>query len=222
MFASFLIWVLCVCVLLVLDGFSIYLAFSGYLPGRTNVGWIFLGVYLAMYLAFAIGTYKVLAMSVTTILYVIVLVFLLVLQGPLVAELVSQSVIPDASRGLKLIKVYTEAERRVAQDDLAGAIVEYEKVIAQDPDDVTARFRLAELCYQNEEYRKAAMAYETLLAREKELDMNRHCSALTRLSEIYAQHLGDIEKARKHVQTIIDKYPGTKYAGYAMDRLDSL
>jgi tetratricopeptide (TPR) repeat protein len=219
---ALIIWHLFFLTLLTLSGVSIYLAFSGYLPGRTYIGWTFLGFYVTIFLAFAIFWLRPMQNPFMQFFAALLLGLLLATQGPLVVELISQAVMPDPSKGLKLIKVYTEAEKRVVQDDLPGAIEEYEKVIAEDPDDVTARFRLAELCYQNEEYRKAAMAYEALLAREKGLDVNRHCSALTRLSEIYAQHLGDTKSARKHVQTIIDKYPGTKYAGYAMDWLENL
>ena len=161
-------------------------------------------------------------MGIGTIFHVIFLVLLLALHGPLVAELMTLAVMPDASRGLKLLKIHTEAERKVVDDDLPGAIEEYERIIAEDPADTAARFRLAELCYQNEEHRRAARAYEDILQKVGNLGVDQYCSAVTRLSEIYAYHLGDATTARRHIQSIIQKFPNTKYASYARERLDSL
>jgi tetratricopeptide (TPR) repeat protein len=217
-----LIWIL-----IVLAALSVFLAYSGYLPGHTSIGWALLAVYFVVYCAFVFRWLPGLEIkgfgdaprAVATMLFC---GFLLGIQGPLVLELVSHLVLPDPSRGLKLIKVYSEAETKVVKDDLPGAILEYEKVIAEDPDDIVARFRLAELCCQNEEYRKAAMGYEAILARKKLLSTSQHCSALTRLSEIYAEHLNDTATARTFVQTIVDQYPGTKYAGYAIERLKNI
>ncbi|UCD59000.1 MAG: hypothetical protein JSV16_07830 [Candidatus Hydrogenedentota bacterium] len=209
-------------ILIILAVFSIFLAYSGYLPGRTYIGWTVLGLYGAVFLWFAGVWLSKLQSPFSLFFAAICLALLLALQGPLVLGLMSQTVMPDPSKGLKLIKVYTEAEGKVAQDDLAGAITEYEKVIVENPDDVAARFRLAELCCENREYRKGAMVYEALLAHADKLDISQHCSALTRLSEIYVQHLGDVESARRHIQTIIRMYPGTKYAAYAIEHLGNL
>jgi tetratricopeptide (TPR) repeat protein len=208
--------------LILMIALSFYLAYSDYLRGRTYIGWGFLVVFAAIYLEFASLWFKRSQGATDMFIAVIACVFLLMTQGPLIVELISLAVMPDPSRGVKLVKVYTEAERKVSQDDLPGAILEYEKVIAEDPDDIVARFRLAELCHQNEEYRKSALAYEAILARKEQLSTSQHCSALTRLSDIYAERLNDAQTARKFVQTIIDEYPGTKYAGYAMDRLKNI
>jgi len=210
------------CILLALGGVSIYLAYSGYIPGHTDLGWAFLGVYLIVYLMFAIAWVSTITGPFSSMFAVVGLALLLALEAPLVVELVSQSVMPDPSKGLKLIEVHTEAERKVAEDDLPGAIAEYEKVIAENPVDVVARFRLAELCYEDHKYHKAVTAYEALLSYTQKLDISQHCSALTRLSEIYAQRLGDVESARRHIQTIIETYPDSKYASYARARLDNL
>jgi tetratricopeptide (TPR) repeat protein len=110
----------------------------------------------------------------------------------------------------------------VTLEDLPGAITQYERIIAEDPGELSARFRLAELCSENEDYRKAAGVYENILEQANEIGVDQHCSVLTRLSEIYAHRLDDADSARRHIHTIIKKYPDTKYAGYARDRLDSI
>lgn len=204
---------------------SIRLTFSGYFTGRPSRGWTVVGIALAIFLASTAGRSAggSSAEAMFGILFhVILLALLLTLQVPLVVELLSQLIVPDPSKGLKLAKTYSEAEKKVAADDLPGAIVEYEKVIAKDSGDVAARLRLAELRYQNKEYRKAVTDYEALLAHPKKLGISQHCSVLTRVSEIYTQHLGDTETARKCIQTIIDKYPNTKYADYAIEHLHNL
>jgi len=210
------------CILLALGALSIYLAYSGYIPGRTHIGWTVVGVYLLIYLLFAITWLSTVHDPFSSLFAVVGLALLLALEGPLVLEIVTQSILPDHSKGLKLIEVHSEAERKVAQDDLPGAITEYERVILENPVDITARFRLAELCYENQEYRRAANAYEALLAYAERLDISQHCSALTRVSEIYSQHLGNPESARRYIQVIIETYPDTKYADYAGDRLQNL
>ncbi len=210
------------CILVALVVLSFYLAYSDLLATRTYLGWILLAVFLIFFIRFADLWVTKLDNPFHMFFAVLLLALIFLSQGPLLSELISQSVLPDPSKGLKLIKDYSEAERKVAQDDYTGAILEYEKVIAKTPDDTVARFRLAELCYENEDYRKAAMAYEALVARARQLDMRQHCSALTRLADIYTNHLGDKESAKKHIRTIIETYPDTKYSGYAADRLANL
>jgi tetratricopeptide (TPR) repeat protein len=168
------------------------------------------------------GTGEINFATVVSFLYILFLTGLLGLQAPLIAELIAQATLPDPSRNLRPLKVHTTAERKVAEQDLPGAIAEYEKIVADDPKDIDARFRLAELCCEHEEYRKAVAVYEALLGHPRKLGIGQHCSMLTRLSEIYARHLGDPTMARQYVQTIIDTHPGTKYAEYAEARLSNL
>ena len=222
MIITFLITIAFVVVLLILSGLSIYLALSGSLPGHTQIGWVLLAVYMVVYMTFAFGWLGRIGGSALSVYSIILLILLLAPQIPLVIGLLGQALIPDPSKGLKLLKVHSEAEKWVNQDDLPAAITEYEKVIAEDPDDIDARVRLAELFCQSEEYRKAATTYGFLLRHPKKLGMARHCSVLTRLSDIYAHNLDDIDTARRHIREIIDTYPNTTYARYAMDRLDNL
>ena len=210
--------------LVVLAVVSLQFAFSGNVDGRQYLGWILLIAFGALTYEF-IGTWMAMHPGPTSrFLAGLVGAILLGTQAPLLIELIiiMLAAVSDRSGGLKLLKVHTEAEKKVVQDDLPGAILEYESIIAEDPGDIEARFRLAELRYQNKEYHKSAAAYEALLGYVQELDMDRHCSILTRLSEIYAHQLGDIETARAFVQRIVTEYPNTRYAGYARERIDSL
>ncbi|RJP23010.1 MAG: hypothetical protein C4520_07120 [Candidatus Abyssobacteria bacterium SURF_5] len=209
-------------ILALLIAVSIWFAYSGYVEGRTTIGWVFLFIFLIVYVEFSGLLYARTDDAAGLFVLVLSMILILMTQGPLLFELISLGVMPNPARDLKVIKSYAKAERKVAEEDVAGAIAEYEIVIADDPHDVTARFRLADLRYQAGDYRKAVEAYAEIAALTEKLDMNQRCSALMRLSEIHAQNLGDPENARKYLNMIINEYAGSKFAGYAMDRLNQL
>ena len=209
--------------LLIMSVLAYRLSISGILDNYEYIGWIYFGVYLAIYIPFVAAWYRATGeVTGLEILYIILLAVLILPLGHLGAELIKVAVMPDLSKGLKLLKVHTEAERKVSDDDLPGAIEEYEKVLAKDSSDVAARLRMADLCNEAKQYEKAVAAYEVLLKKPQGLGVDQHCSVLTRLSEICARQLGEYEKARGAVQMIIDKYPDTEYAKFAKDRLANL
>lgn len=206
-----------------MSGGAYWLANSGILAKNEYIGWIYLGAYMMIYFPFVAAWYRAAgSVGVITILYVVLLAILILPVGFLGAELFTVTFFPDPSKGLKLLKVHSEAEKKVIDDDIPGAIEEYEKIIAGDPADIAARLRMADLCNEAKQYEKAAAAYEVLAKKPQGLGVDQHCSVLTRLSEIYARHLGEYEKARAAVQMIIDKYPDTEYARFAKDRLANL
>jgi len=209
--------------LIVLIGLSVRLANSGFFAGREDVGWILFGGVLILYISFVAAWYRATG-EVTgwEALYIIFLAVLILPLGVLGAELVTLTFMPDPSKGLKYLRAHTEAEKKVAQDNLPGAIEEYENLIAKDPNDIPARMRMAELCSEIEDFEKAAKAYEGTLKKAHLLGVDRHCSVLTRLSEIYARNLGEPERARELVRVIVDKYPDTEYAAFARERLENL
>jgi hypothetical protein len=55
-------FVLALAILIPMLIFSVYLAFSGIIPGRTYIGWIYVIVYLLIYFPFAVAWYRDLAM----------------------------------------------------------------------------------------------------------------------------------------------------------------
>jgi tetratricopeptide (TPR) repeat protein len=209
-------------VLVVLLIISVYLANSGILRRGSYIGWVFFVAYLVVYIHFAAAWYRHFDVSIFTIFHIVLLIILIYPLGVLGAELFTVTFLPDPSAGLELLRVHTAAERKVVEDDLPGAIEEYEKVLAKNSSDVAARLRMADLCHEAKQYEKAVATYEVLLKKPKGLGVDQHCSALTRLSEIYARHLGKYDKARGVVQMIIDEYPDTEYAKFAKDRLANL
>jgi len=208
--------------LLVLAVFSLRFAFSGDLEGRLVKGWILLIAVWAL-------TYELVASWMAThpdpfnrLAAGLVGALLFGSQTPLLIALITHTFMAGRSRGLKVLKVHSEAERLVTEEDLPGAIREYVRIVTEDPEDVDAWSRLADLCYQNGSYRKAAKAYERVLEHAHEFGPDRHCSVLTRLADIRANQLGDVAGARGLIETIIREYPETKYARFARSRLDNL
>jgi tetratricopeptide (TPR) repeat protein len=200
---------------------SLWFASSGYVEGRTYLGWILLLVFTSAYIEFCMLLFAWLK-GIESVIGFVAASLILATQGPLLLELISREALPDHSRGLKLLKVHSEAERKMVADDLAGAIEEYEKAIAEDPDDIPARFRMADLCYQNKDYSKSVNTYQELVSLKDKLDSHQYCSALMRLSEIHSQNLNDIEGARRYLHMIVEEQADTKFAEDAAARLESL
>jgi tetratricopeptide (TPR) repeat protein len=201
---------------------SLKLAFSGNLEGRLVQGWILLIAVCALayelvarWMAMAPGPNATLTAGLLGAL-------LFGSQAPLVLSLLTHTFSFNRSKGLNLLEVHSEAERLAIDDDLPGAAREYARIVSENPGDIESMFRLAEVLYENGEYRKSARAYEHLLGHADELGMARHCSVLTRLSELYAQHLADVERARAFTKAIVKAYPDSRYARYAMDRLRNM
>lgn len=201
---------------------SLQLAFSGNLEGRLLRSWLLLIAVCAL-------TYELVArwMAMSpgpnaTLTAGLLGALLFGSQAPLLLSLVTHTFTFNRSKGLNLLEVHSEPEKLALDDDLPGAVKEYARVVAENPGDIESMFRLAELLYENGEYRKSAGVYEDLLGYAQELRMARHCSVLTRLAELYAQQLGDVERARAFTQTIMKEYPGSRYARYAMDRLKNM
>jgi len=201
---------------------SVNLANSGFLERRKYVGWALLGFALVIFFSSVIWQARTAESSLTLSIYIIGLSFLAAMQGPLVAELLTLTFWPDRSRGLKLLRSYSAAERKIIEGDLSGSIAEYESAIAEDPDDIEARLRLAETLFESKEFQKTVDAYEAVLNRAPKLSAERHCLILTRLARIHAEEFGDVDKARELLATIIEKHPDTEYSRYAKECISGL
>jgi tetratricopeptide (TPR) repeat protein len=212
----FLILLIALCVL------SIRLAYSGDVAGQTWKGWILLLFILVLTIE-VIGTWIYLNPDPFNTLFAGLFGALIFgSQCPLLLELIGQTVAALRTKNLKIIEVYSEAEALAAQNDLPGAIREYQRIVAEKPEDLDPLFRMADLMYQNGDHLKSAGAYQRILEHPQELGVERHCATLTRLSELYANQLGDVEKARGFVRTIIKEHPDTRYAKYAASRLRNM
>ncbi len=209
-------------VLFILGMVSMNLTLSGRISGRDNTGRAIMGISLAVFLLSVGGWMRTGASGCSLLGLVVLLGCLAALQAPLIADFLSEALMPDPSKGLTVKSDHSKAESDTIKGDFAGAVEEYERVIAKDPHDAIAHFELAQLYFEKKDYHKAAGIYEKGLAHAKKLGREQYSSAHTRLAEIYAHHLNDVEAARKHLQAIMKKYPDTPYADYAGESLDKL
>lgn len=191
------------------------LANSGYLHGHTYAGWAVLGAELIIFFWAAVRQAGAAGSGFTALAYILILGYIFTMQAPLISELLVLTFTPDRSAGLKVIKTYSIAERKIIEDDLSGSIAEYEGAVADDPGDIEARLRLAEVLFRNADYEKCVETYQDVLKRERRLSAERHCLILTRLAKIHAEQFTDPEKARELLLSIIDKYPDTRFSKYA-------
>jgi tetratricopeptide (TPR) repeat protein len=200
---------------------SLNLAFSGNLAGRSHIGWIVLLVSIVL-TEVIIGAFMSAAPDIPTRFLIGCFgVALFGCQAPLVITLIAQLSSPNRSKGLNLLEAHSKAERLVTEEDFPGAIGEYRRIVDAKPEDLSSLSRLADLLYDSGEIRKAAGIYGELLKHADELGMASHCSVLTKLAELYSG-LDDVEKARAYAEAIIRSYPGSKYAGYARDRINNM
>ncbi len=198
------------------------LAKSGYLHEHTYVGWAVLGVELAIFFWAAVRQAGAPGSGFTALAYIFFLGLIFATQAFHISELFVLTFAPDRSDGLKVIKTYSIVERKIIEDDLRGSIAEYEGAVADDPGDIEARLRLAEMLFRNEDYEKCGETYEDVLKRERRLSAERHCLILTRLAKIHAEQFSDPDKARELLLSIIDKYPDTRFSKYARECMAGL
>jgi tetratricopeptide (TPR) repeat protein len=202
--------------------FSLRLAFSGGPRDRPLTGWIvfLLSIFLTReVIGGFINSYPDPSVRITV---GIVGVILFGCQAPLIIALVTELFTPRGSASLKLLETHSKAERLAVEDDLPGAVNEYKRIVAENPADIEAISRLADLLYEDGEFRESAKVYEDLLRRSDDLGMARHCSVLTKLVELHANNFGDMEKARSFAEAIIKKYPNSRYAGFARSRISNM
>jgi tetratricopeptide (TPR) repeat protein len=198
------------------------LADSGFLHEHKYVGWLVLALEITVFLSTAAKRASAGGLGFVALAYILFMGYILAMQARLVADLLILTFAPDRSDGLKVIKSYSMAERKIIQDDLGGSIAEYKRAIAEDPDDVEARLRLAEVLFENADYRMSVETYDEVLQRQRTLSVERRCLILTRLASIHAGKFGDKGKARELLQSIIDTYPGTRFSEYAKERMADL
>ena len=123
---------------------------------------------------------------------------------------------------LKVSKTYSAANVFLVKEKYAEAIKEYRKVIEEDPEDITAQLKMAEIYdHKTKDFAKAIQEYKKLLTM-KEVEDNLWVSVKNRLADIYSQQLENREETLRQLQQIIERFPGTKYSHQALQRISKL
>lgn len=121
----------------------------------------------------------------------------------------------------KVSKTYGRARTYLVNEKYPEAIEEYRKAWEEDPDDVNAILQIADIYnHKLKDYKKAIPEYEKALAMR--IDDNQWVFVRNQLADIYAQPLKQPRKAIAQLKEIIAKFPQTKYAQQAGERIKRL
>ncbi|MBM4083305.1 MAG: tetratricopeptide repeat protein [Planctomycetes bacterium] len=158
--------------------------------------------------------------------HVAMLLMALLLQARLVYFVVSHYVtdlFPAWVMGddrLRMPKTYDRAEKAERAREFAQAAQLYREAIAQDPKDLEARRRLAEVHVQLGDYDAAIRELTAALAETAELDLRG--PLVVRLAEILVQHRNDRMAALERLYKFKDEAAGTRHAEYVQARIEAL
>jgi hypothetical protein len=143
------------------------------------------------------------------------------LYAPFLANLLGTSVTDFIyPTGGGEVKSYDIAEKLTVEGRYTEAVAEYERVIEEDPEDVTARVRVADIHCRTNQYDLAAQALNEAL--ELDLPPEKWSHIANRLADVFAQKMYEPQKAAAVLSKIAKKYPHTEFARYALERIARL
>ena len=121
----------------------------------------------------------------------------------------------------RIVPEYSVAEARAKEGNYSEAIEEYRKVIAEHPNDIFARVRIADLALTNLGDVKLA---ERELRKAFKRARGEDSSALVanRLADLYQHNLHNPDRAMWALEQLYKRLPGTKAAARAEERILSL
>jgi tetratricopeptide (TPR) repeat protein len=115
---------------------------------------------------------------------------------------------------------YGRARALIIDGKFNEAIGEFSKILEESPDDDYSRQQIAEIYAEHlKNYHKAIEEYKKLL--EMKIDENRSISTLSRLADLYGDHLNERRIAVEMLEEIVRRYPDSPNANRARRRLES-
>ena len=114
---------------------------------------------------------------------------------------------------------FSKAWARAARGDEKGALVEFRKHVAENPDDPEPLFEMAKFFEKEGRYEGAAAAFRTVIQRFKDNDAAWEKAAFF-LGDVLERKLGDKDTAAYLYKEILRRAAqDSHYAGYARSRL---
>lgn len=121
----------------------------------------------------------------------------------------------------KVSKDYSRAKWLLTQDRFAEAIEEFRKALQEDPHNVSIRMEIAEILSRHQkDFLQALSEYEACL--KLPLTEAQGASILNRIADIEEQNLGDPHAAAAALSRVVERWPGTKAAERAEQRIRTL
>jgi len=157
-------------------------------------------------------------------LIALVIVILLTPVAFYIADYLSGKVVSlfYATSGIKLSRSYTPAQVHMAKGEYEKAIEEYRKVLKEDPDDTIAQCEIADIYFRRLNEPKKALAEYYKALEQKDYDRGLWVFAVNRIADLYSQELKKPDWAVIELRRIIEKFPDTKYAKRAKERIERL
>ncbi|MCK4648531.1 tetratricopeptide repeat protein [bacterium] len=123
--------------------------------------------------------------------------------------------------GVRIAKPYSLPKSYYAKGKYQEAIKEYRKMLEADPEDITAQFEIADICYfKLKNYSQAATEYREVL--NKNPDDELWAFTINRLADIYCEHFGEPDWAIRELEKIVRRFPDSKRAVQARRRIESI
>jgi len=122
---------------------------------------------------------------------------------------------------VKLTKEYSIAKSLAAQEKFEEAIEEFRRGLEKEPDSLMLRLEIAEIYARDmKDCRRAISELEESL--KMRLGPTQGASVLNRVADIYELSLGEIEAALATLARIVERWPGSKVADRARERIESI
>lgn len=140
-----------------------------------------------------------------------------------IGRAVSQSFLDNLfalNRG-RVSKDYSRAKWLVTQERFEEAIEEFRKALEEEPDSVTIRMQIAEILSRDlKSFVKAISEFEECL--KLPVSEAQGASILNRIADIQEESLGDRHAAVAALRRILERWPGTRAAERAEQRIRTL
>lgn len=141
--------------------------------------------------------------------------------GALGARLFIGTIMADQDRYDRPPPVYGPARALAAQQRWDEAIDAYRQILREFPGDVTAQRAIAEITLEKlGDFERGVAEYNTLLGLK--LEDAARATILMRLADVYEQRFSHREYAAGCLADVIHRFPGTKFAESAQERLARL
>lgn len=121
---------------------------------------------------------------------------------------------------LHVEKTYDQAESCERRQDWEGALAIYRRCLAEDPEDLEAWRRMAEVHLKREAVDEAIRCLQNVVLKAAEPE--RKATTAFRLAEILAGRKGDRGEACRLLRTLERDVAGTRFAEYARERIRAL
>ena len=160
--------------------------------------------------------------------------FIIIMIGALVVGLVVRNRLADGLTSTFLgtgRPSHSAAELRtdvadglVQQGEYDAALYAYEQVLRKThgPRRTSLMLRMAETAMLGQRKDEALRWWKEALSQRKGLTDEQRAGALFRMAEVVQTSQGGARTAAQLLQRVRDEYPGSKYAGYASDRIRDL